>query len=151
MSAGCGPLASIPRSAAAAIAGAMCSMSSSPNRPCSPACGLRPHTAIRGRSRKRRSVASVSSITSSTRGARVRSIASRNEQCVLTWVTAIDPPPSSAAVSIIVTFAAPHRAAISSVCPTKPGSESCVASLFIGIVTTPATRPASASSVARRT
>ncbi len=78
-------------------------------------------------------------------------MASRSEQCVLTWVTAIDPPPSSAAVSIIVTFAAPQRSAISSVWPTKPGSDSCVASLFIGIVTTPATRPASASSVARRT
>jgi hypothetical protein len=61
-----------------------------------------------------------------------RSIASRSEQCVLTWVTARSP-----FVSIIVTELAPHSPAISSVCPTNVGSVSCVASLFIGIVTRP--------------
>ena len=51
-------------------------------------------------------------------------------------------------MSIIVTRCTPHSSAISSVWPTNAGSVSCVASLFIGIVTTPATRPARASSVA---
>ena len=54
---------------------------------------------MRGRSRKRRNVASVSSITSSTRGGRTRSMASRSEQCVLTWVTAIEPPLLGSAVA----------------------------------------------------
>jgi len=48
VSAGCGPVASMPASRAARIAGAMCSRSSSPNSPCSPACGFSPQTAIRG-------------------------------------------------------------------------------------------------------
>jgi hypothetical protein len=77
-------------------------------------------------------------------------MASRSEQCVLTCVTASDPPGVSA-VSIIVTRSAPHWAAIISVCPTKAGSLNCVASLFIGSVTTPATSPVSASAVARCT
>ena len=81
-----------PRRGASSIAGAMRSMSSPPNRPCSPACGLRPQTAMRGASRNRRSVASVSSITSSTRRGCTRSIASRSEQWVLTWVTASELP-----------------------------------------------------------
>ncbi len=93
-----------PPTARRSIAGAMCSASSSPNSPCSPACGLSPQTAIRGTSRNRRSVASVSSITSSTRCGRTRSIASRSEQCVLTWVTR----ERRRSVSIIVTFDAPH-------------------------------------------
>ena len=42
-----------------------------------------------------------------------------------------------------------QSSAIISVCPTNAASESCVASLFIGIVTNPATRPLSASIVAR--
>ena len=136
----------MPSSRAAAIAGAMCSASSDPNSPCSPACGFNPHTATRGLARNRESAALVSSMTSSTRSARTRSIASRNAQCVLTWVTAIEP-----FVSIIVTRGAPHSSAIISVWPTNRGSESCVASLFIGIVTSPATRPWSASIVARST
>ncbi len=74
---------------------------------------------------------------------RTRSIASRREQWVLTWVTA-----SAPFVSIIVTRDAPHSSAISSVCPTNAGSLSWVASLFIGIVTMPAMCPASASRVA---
>ena len=41
-------------------------------------------------------------ITSSTRSWRTRSIASRSEQCVLTWVTASEP--CGARVSIIVTL-----------------------------------------------
>ena len=50
-----------------------------------------------------------SRITSSTRSWRTRSIASRSEQCVLTWVTASDPCGVSA-VSIIVTDAARRSA-----------------------------------------
>ena len=73
-------------------------------------------------------------------------MASRSEQCVLTCVTARSP-----LVSIIVTFDAPHSEAMNSVWPTNPGSLSCVASLFIGIVTIPATSPSSASTVARST
>src|SRR5262245_2939890 len=46
MSAPNGPLASIPSAIAASIAGLMISISSRPNRPPSPACGLRPPTAI---------------------------------------------------------------------------------------------------------
>ena len=69
---------------------------------------------------------------------------------MLTWVTASDPLACSV-VSIIVTESAPQRSAINSVWPTKPGSPSCVASLFIGIVTIAATSPASAASVAART
>ena len=38
----------MPSATAAAMAGAMCSASSLPNSPCSPAWGLSPHTAIRG-------------------------------------------------------------------------------------------------------
>ena len=65
-------------------------------------------------------------------------------------MTAIEPCGVSA-VSIIVTDAAPQRSAMNSVCPTNLGSVSCVASLFIGIVTIPATSPASAASVAAAT
>ena len=78
-------------------------------------------------------------------------MASRSEQWVLTWVTASELPSASAAVSIIVTRCTPHSSAIISVWPTNAGSVSCVASLFIGIVTSPAFRPASASSVASTT
>ena len=55
------------------------------------------------------------------------------------------------AVSIMVKRCTPQVAAINSVWPTKPGSLSCVASLFIGIVTIPATWPANASLVAAST
>ena len=73
-------------------------------------------------------------------------MASCSDTCVLTCVTARSP-----AVSIIVKRCTPHAAAINSVCPTNPGSVSWVASLFIGIVTMPATVPASASVVAEST
>ena len=73
-----------------------------PNSPCSPACGFSPHTAIRGAGTNRRSAASVRRITSSTRSCATRSMASRSEQWVLTWVTASEPC-SCSAVSIIVT------------------------------------------------
>ena len=48
VSAGNGPCASIPVRRAASIAGPMMRCSSSPNMPFSPACGLRPQTAMRG-------------------------------------------------------------------------------------------------------
>ena len=44
-----GPLASMPSARAACTAGAITCTSSTPNRPPSPACGLRPATATRGR------------------------------------------------------------------------------------------------------
>jgi hypothetical protein len=50
VSAGNGPSTTWPRAAAASTAGAITSISSRPNTPPSPACGLRPATAIRGRS-----------------------------------------------------------------------------------------------------
>ena len=67
---------------------------------------------------------------------------------MLTWVTASERPSARAAVNIIVTRFTPHSSAIISVWPTNAGSVSCVASLFIGIVTIPATRRQRASSVA---
>jgi hypothetical protein len=69
---------------------------------------------------------------------------------VLTWVTA-SVPLGVGAVSIIVTDRAPQRSAMNSVWPTNRGCVSCVASLLIGIVTTPATSPARAASVAAAT
>ena len=50
--------------------------------------------------------------------------------------------------SSMVKCGTPQRSVINSVWPTNPGPVSCVASLFIGIVTMPATRPARASVVA---
>ena len=49
MSAGAGPRASMPSRLSASTAGAISRPSSSPIAPCSPACGLRPATASRGR------------------------------------------------------------------------------------------------------
>src|SRR5439155_738054 len=87
VSAGIGPLASMPAARAAAITGAMTSASSWPRWPDSPLWGLRPATRMRGRAmrkRRRRSASSTRSVlpsdspviargTCSTRGAPARS------------------------------------------------------------------------------
>ena len=142
------PIASMPLRVAASIAGAMWSMSSVPNSPCSPACGFRPHTAIRGFGEEPARVASLSARSRRARARRrTRSIASRNEQWVLTWVTASGPWREHHRHPL-----PPAQRRRSTRCGRRSaGSDSCVASLFIGIVTTPATVPARASVVARST
>ena len=82
-SGGQGPIALMPRAFAISMAGLISSISSMPNRPFSPQCGLRPATATRGFSMPRFLQASLaSSMHSRTRGVFTRSQASRR----LTWV-----------------------------------------------------------------
>jgi hypothetical protein len=103
-----------------AIAGAM--FAASTRRARAPRMWVQPHTGdAAGQEPRERCVGELDDVEH-TVGSH-RSIASRNAQCVLTWVTAIEP-----FVSIIVIRGAPHSSAIISVCLTNRGSESCVAS-----------------------
>ncbi len=81
-----------------------------------------------------------------TRSRFTRSMASRMETWVLTCVAI-----NRSEASMMVTSAAPHREAISSVWPVKPGSLNSVASLFIGSVTIAAISRARAARVAATT
>ena len=88
VSGGTGPSALMPSAFAASIAGMISSISSLPNRPCSPLCGFRPATPILG-SLIPRSLHALSAIriTSNTLCFFTRSQASRRETWVETWTT----------------------------------------------------------------
>ena len=81
-----GPLASMPSARAACTAGAMTRSSSSPNRPPSPACGLRPATAMRGRAgaEARAPPRAAMRIVSSTASKVTASIAWRSDMWIVT-------------------------------------------------------------------
>ena len=84
-----------------------------PNRPFSPACGLMPHTAIRGCSMPAfTSVSCPRRMVRSTRPGSMRSTMSTSPMWVVTWITR-----SRGALSIIDTSSVPVSSASSSVWP----------------------------------
>ncbi len=91
VSAGCGPETSKPDRRPASTTGAMISMSSVPNRPRSLAWGFKPHTAMRGGSKKRLSASWVRRTTVAIRSGVTWRIASANDTWALTWDTATSP------------------------------------------------------------
>ncbi len=126
----------MPSCRAAAIAGAMKRCSSSPNNPPSPACGLSPATAMRGRGWPHAALARWAiRIVSSTEASLTRSTARRSDTWMLTSTTR-----SSSLASIMRTDGAspPGGAAKDcsiSVCPGKPMPAAASASLCNGAVT----------------
>jgi hypothetical protein len=137
VSAGKGPLASMPSARSASMAGATMSMSSRPSEPSSPACGLRPDIASRGRARPKCAFRSATAIRAVVTISSLESwaSASRSERWMVTGTTA-----SAGDHSIITGCGArPPSAASSarnSVWPgwRKPARYSTL--LAIGLVTT---------------
>ena len=136
-----GPLALMPSPRAAAMAGPMIVSSSSPNRPPSPACGLRPATAMRGRGWPQRTEAACAMRSvSSTASKLIASIARRSD----TWMVTSTVRSSSLASIMRTAGTRPSTAASAcsiSVCPGKCTPAAASASLWIGAVTMPATSP----------
>ncbi len=107
-----GPLAAMPAARACAMAGAMNSISSLPNRPPSPACGFSPATAMRGAARPKRwpaacVMASVSAMPCTDNA----SIARRSDRWMVTSTTR-----SSSLASIMRTGGGASPGAAASAC-----------------------------------
>ena len=82
----------MPSAATASIAGLMISISSRPNRPPSPACGLSPLTAIFGAAMPSRlSAASVARIVRATFSLVISAIASRTLRCRVQCAIRVSP------------------------------------------------------------
>ena len=90
VSAGNGPLASMPSARSVSMAGATMSMSSLPSEPSSPACGLRPEIASRGRARPKCAFRSATAIRAVVTISSLESwaSASRSERWMVTGTTA---------------------------------------------------------------
>ena len=153
-----GPRASMPSARAAATAGAMCSISSRPKRPPSPACGFSPATAMRGG----RCSAAPTDRCAIRRVSRMLplvtiSMASRSETWMLTSTVRNSSLASIMRTGTCATGRPRCRAASAcsnSVWPGKalkgaPAADS--ASLCSGAVTMPATSPRSAARAAQTT
>ena len=138
----------MPSARAARTAGAMMRISSSPNRPPSPACGFSPATAMRGRSTdpSRRQLRCAMRSVSSTASKVTASIAARSDRWIVTSTVR-----SSSLASIMRTGGGrpgDASACSISVWPGNPMPAAASASLWIGAVTMPATAPPRASSTA---
>src|SRR5688572_29109905 len=145
MSAANGPLTSTPRPRAAAAAGASTPSSSEPRTPPSPACGLSPAIASRGRMRPNFGSASLAiAIVWSTSSRVIIDGTSLSGTC-----TVINTTFNSGAWNIIATRDVPHRCASRSVCPFHGSPAFAKASLFTGAVAIASTAPLFAASTAR--
>jgi hypothetical protein len=144
-SGGRGPTA--PSPTVSATAGAISLASSEPKRPFSPACGLRPATAIRGLSMPNSVRASCTSLTTvTTRSFLTALIASKRDTWVEMWATRKSPSMSSIAYSVVLVKWAYISVWPGNLCPARLS-----ASLLRGAVAVASMRPALASSIARRT
>ena len=130
----------IPSATSVSMAGAIMRASSSPKRPFSPACGLRPHTAIRGSAIPK----SWASAAATIRARRVMSSCdSRPGTSASAQWTVSGTARRLGPASIITASsgASPQTSARNSVCPgySKPTLASCA--LPMGAVTRPADAP----------
>ena len=133
VSAGSGPTRSMPSPRKRASTGSMTSISSRPRWPDSPACGLSPATAMRGRTTPNFDFRSASRmrITSSSSAGVIASATSRSGRWVVASATRRPPP-----TSIITTRSVPLCSARYSVWPVKAKPESLMMPLCTGAVTT---------------
>ena len=144
-----GPRASMPSARAAAMAGAMIVISSSPNRPPSPACGFSPATAMRGATMPHPAAARCAMRRVSSTASKVTaSMADRSD-----WWTVTSTVHSSSLASIMRTGGgtAPGSAASDCSISVWPGKEmpaAASAPLCTGAVTMAATAPHRASATA---
>ena len=142
------PVASMPASRRAAMAGAIVSISSRPTVPLSPACGFRPATARRGEARPKSSRSADAVTRPAATIASTVSAAGTAESgiCTVTGTTRSIGP-----ASIITGTPPPARSLSHIVCPVWPMPASSSVVLASGFVTTAAAAPDRASDTARST
>ena len=119
------------------MAGASTSSSSSPIRPCSPACGFSPATASRGLATPNRGSSRAVSAIVRSMSARVTSAGTSRSA---TWTVA-STTRSAGDSNIIATNGLPVRCPSRSVCPFHGNPASANASLLTGAVAIASTSP----------